>query len=167
MNQRLNHPMTRSPDSVLDHAYAVILAGGSGTRFWPLSRRRHPKQVLEGLFGPGTLLERTAERIRPLIPPERTYVFTNTDLRDEIRRRLPEVPAEQVVRAVRGAVRDLIAGVTVFDRYEGGALAAGKVSLGIEVTFQPRDHTLTEPELVAASEKIVAAVAKATGATLR
>ena len=77
------------------------------------------------------------------------------------------VPAEAVVRAARGAVRDLIAGVSVFDRYEGGTLSAGKVSLGIEVTFQPKERTLTEAELADASDKVVAAVAKATGATLR
>ena len=53
--------------SVFAHAYAVVMAGGSGTRFWPLSRRKHPKQFLE-LFGRGTLLEQTVERLRPLIP---------------------------------------------------------------------------------------------------
>jgi phenylalanyl-tRNA synthetase beta chain len=77
------------------------------------------------------------------------------------------VAAEAVVRAARGAVRDLIAGVTVFDRYEGGSLPAGRVSLAVEVTFQPKERTLTETELAAASDKVVAAVAKATGATLR
>jgi mannose-1-phosphate guanylyltransferase len=89
--------MARSPDSVFDHAYAVILAGGSGTRFWPASRRRRPKQLLEGLFGGTTLLEQTAERIRPLFPPERTYIFTGKEVEHEVRRRLPEVPAHQVV----------------------------------------------------------------------
>jgi len=65
------------------------------------------------------------------------------------------------------AERTLISGVSLFDRYEGDKVAEGKVSLGIEVVLQPRDHTLTDAEIDAASGKIVAAVAKATGAVLR
>lgn len=82
--------------SVFEHAYAVIMAGGSGTRFWPLSRRKHPKQLLE-LLGGGTLLEQTVARIRDFIPPERTYVFTNEWVRREVARRLPNVPPRQIV----------------------------------------------------------------------
>ena len=77
------------------------------------------------------------------------------------------VPAEAVLRAARGAERILIVGVALFDVYEGGGLSAGKRSLGVEVTFQPRERTLTEAELEAAAAKVVAAVAKATGAVLR
>ena len=77
------------------------------------------------------------------------------------------VTADAILRAARGSERTLIAGVSLFDRYEGDKVADGKVSLGIEVVLQPRDHTLTEAEIDAASAKIVAAVAKATGATLR
>jgi mannose-1-phosphate guanylyltransferase len=83
-------------DSVFDHAYAVVMAGGSGTRFWPLSRRKHPKQLLE-LFGRGSLLEQTVERIREIIPPERTYILTNQLLRADVARRLPHIPKSQVV----------------------------------------------------------------------
>ena len=77
------------------------------------------------------------------------------------------VPAEAMLRAARGAERALIAGVALFDVYEGGGLPEGKRSLGVEVTFQPRERTLTEAELEAAAAKVVAAVAKATGAVLR
>jgi phenylalanyl-tRNA synthetase beta chain len=77
------------------------------------------------------------------------------------------VTADAVLRAARGADRALIAGVVLFDRYQGERVADGKVSLGIEVTFQPRERTLTDAEIEAVSEKLVAAVAKATGATLR
>ncbi len=79
----------------------------------------------------------------------------------------PEVTAEAVLRAARGADRGLIAGVTVFDRYEGDALPDGLCSLGIEVVFQPRERTLTDAELEAACDRVAAAVGKATGATLR
>ncbi|HEV2424614.1 MAG TPA: sugar phosphate nucleotidyltransferase [Terriglobia bacterium] len=84
-------------DSVFNHAYAVILAGGSGTRFWPASRRRRPKHLLEGIFGPGTLLERTVKRINPDIPAGRTYIFTNALLQRSITRLLPRIPSRQIV----------------------------------------------------------------------
>jgi mannose-1-phosphate guanylyltransferase len=72
------------------------MAGGAGTRFWPLSRRRHPKQLLE-LFGHGTLLEQTVERIRSIIPPERVYIYTNELVWREVCRRLPQIPRAQIV----------------------------------------------------------------------
>ncbi|MDE2007635.1 MAG: phenylalanine--tRNA ligase subunit beta, partial [Rhodospirillales bacterium] len=77
------------------------------------------------------------------------------------------VPAEAVLRAARGAERTLITGVALFDVYAGAGVAEGKRSLAIEVTFQPRERSLTEAELDAAAAKVVAAVAKATGASLR
>jgi phenylalanyl-tRNA synthetase beta chain len=77
------------------------------------------------------------------------------------------VAADAVVRAAKGAERALITGVTLFDVYEGDRMAEGKKSLGVEVTFQPRERTLTDAEIEAACQKVVAAVAKATGATLR
>ena len=76
-------------------------------------------------------------------------------------------PAEAVLRAARGAERSLIAGVSLFDLYAGEKLPAGKKSLAIEIVFQPRERTLTDTEIEAASAKVVAAVAKATGAVLR
>jgi phenylalanyl-tRNA synthetase beta chain len=77
------------------------------------------------------------------------------------------VPAETLLRAARGAERNLIAGVALFDRYERTNVPEGKVSLAIEVTLQPREKTLTEAEIEAAAAKVVAAVGKATGAVLR
>ncbi len=77
------------------------------------------------------------------------------------------VTADAVTRAARGAERALIAGVVLFDVYQGDRLPAGKQSLAIEVTFQPRERTLTDAEIEAACQKVVAAVTKATGAALR
>ena len=77
------------------------------------------------------------------------------------------VEAEKLLRAVRGAERTLIAGVILFDVYAGEGIEAGKRSLGVEVTFQPRERTLTDAEIEAACAKVVTAVVKATGATLR
>ena len=77
------------------------------------------------------------------------------------------VAADAVLRAAKGAERTLITGVTLFDVYEGDKVPAGKKSLAIEVTFQPRDRTLTDAEIEAACQKVIAAVAKSTGAALR
>src|SRR5438132_924777 len=78
------------------HHYGLILAGGRGTRFWPLSRRDRAKQVLR-VVGESTLIQATVERLSPLIPPERLWVLTNSHLRAEIVRQLPRVPKEQIL----------------------------------------------------------------------
>jgi phenylalanyl-tRNA synthetase beta chain len=77
------------------------------------------------------------------------------------------VAAEALLRAARGADRTLIADVALFDRYAGEKLPEGKVSLALEVTLQPREATLTDVQIEAVADRIVAAVTKATGATLR
>lgn len=76
-------------------------------------------------------------------------------------------PADAILRAARGADRALIADVALFDRYAGDKLPEGKISLAIDVTLQPREATLTDAEIEAVTQKIIAAVVKATGATLR
>lgn len=60
----------------MDHAYAVILAGGGGTRFWPLSRQARPKQTLPILGGSASMVARTVDRLRPLFAPERILCVT-------------------------------------------------------------------------------------------
>jgi phenylalanyl-tRNA synthetase beta chain len=77
------------------------------------------------------------------------------------------VAADAVVRAARGADRTLIEDVRIFDLYEGEGMGEGKKSLAITVRLQPKDRTLTEAEIDAIAQKIVGAVAKATGGTLR
>ena len=64
--------------------YALILAGGSGERFWPLSRRTRPKQLLK-LVSDKTLLEETIDRLEGLVPPERILVLTNVDQENAVR----------------------------------------------------------------------------------
>lgn len=78
-----------------------------------------------------------------------------------------EVAAEQLLRAAKGAEKKLIEDVRLFDVYEGTGVGEGKKSLAIEVTIQPKDQTLSDKEIDAISEKVVAAVKKATGAELR
>ncbi len=78
-----------------------------------------------------------------------------------------DASAGDVVRAAQGADKGLISAVTVFDVFTGKGVPAGKKSLAIEVTLQPRDKTLTDQEIDAVAAKIVAAVHKATGGELR
>ena len=84
------------PDGTCGHRHAVILAGGSGVRFWPRSRASRPKQFLAPLGG-DTLLRTTVDRIRPLFPPDRIWVLTTDRLRERVLRELPEVEPAQVI----------------------------------------------------------------------
>ena len=76
--------------------HAVIMAGGSGTRFWPESRDARPKQLLR-LFGERTMIQATVDRLAALAPPERILVVTNEQLVGEIRKQLPRLPAAALV----------------------------------------------------------------------
>lgn len=96
--------------------YALILTGGSGERFWPLSRHSHPKQLVP-LFPGRTLLEASVARLSGLVPPERTLILTNPDQEKIVRRLLPGIPAENIV--VEPAKRDTAAAI---------ALGAGLIS---------------------------------------
>ena len=76
---------------------ALILAGGSGTRFWPASRRRRPKQLLplkDGL----SFLRRTVDRLLPLLEPRDIWICTGRLLADEVQRQLPEILPAQILR---------------------------------------------------------------------
>ena len=92
-----------------------------------------------------------------LMPLTRDFAFIVDDA----------TPAGDLVRAAFGADKQLISDVSLFDVYRGERMTAGKKSLAIEVTLQPREKTLTDADIEAASARIVSAVMKATGATLR
>jgi mannose-1-phosphate guanylyltransferase len=79
-----------------NHQYALIMAGGRGTRFWPRSRRRNAKQVLR-FFGDQTLIQQTVDRLKGVIPPQNVWVVTNEFLQAEISKQLPQVPKEQII----------------------------------------------------------------------
>jgi phenylalanyl-tRNA synthetase beta chain len=96
-------------------------------------------------------------RLSPFQPVERDFAFVVDRT----------VEAEKLIRAAKGADRTLVAEVTVFDAYEGDKLPEGKKSLAVAVTLQPTERTLTDADIEAVSAKIVAAVGKATGGTLR
>ena len=101
--------------------------------------------------------QRPALELSPFHPVERDFAFVVDE----------GVPAEKLIRAAKGAEKALIAKVEVFDTYAGKGIEDGKKSLAIAVTLQPREKTLTDPEIQAVEKKIVAGVEKATGGTLR
>jgi len=76
--------------------HAMIMAGGGGTRFWPRSRKRTAKQVLN-VVGERSLIQATMDRLSPVIPPERLWVLTNEHLRDTVIEQLPEIPKRQIL----------------------------------------------------------------------
>lgn len=100
---------------------------------------------------------------RPLVslpafqPLERDFAFVVAN----------DVTAEKLVKAVKGAEKDLIANVVVFDQYTGKGMPEGRKSLALSVTLQPVEKTLTDADIVALEQKVVAAVAKAVGGELR
>lgn len=79
----------------LENTYALILAGGSGTRFWPLSRNSRPKQLLD-LFGTGTLLEQTIRRLDGLVPFDNILILTNELQLDAVRTIATMLPAGNI-----------------------------------------------------------------------
>ncbi|MBZ5684910.1 MAG: NTP transferase domain-containing protein [Acidobacteriia bacterium] len=76
--------------------YPVILAGGRGTRFWPLSRKKRAKQLL-ALDGKQTMIQQTVARLLPLAPSKKFWVITNDDLRPAIVKQLPKLPKPQLL----------------------------------------------------------------------
>lgn len=76
--------------------YAVIMAGGIGTRFWPMSRKENPKQFLD-MFGEGTLIQNTIARLQGLIPPEQCLVVTHERYVEKTKKQLPALPDENIL----------------------------------------------------------------------
>ena len=75
---------------------AVIMAGGKGTRFWPLSTEEKPKQFLN-LFGEKTMIQMTVDRILPIIPMERIFISTSKDYVEMVKEQLPDLPIENII----------------------------------------------------------------------
>jgi mannose-1-phosphate guanylyltransferase len=106
-----------------EHAYAVIMAGGRGERFWPLSTSRRPKQLLS-LVGDRSLLGQAVERLEGLVPPGRVFIITNADILDATREAAPELPPENIIGEPFG--RDTAAAVAL-----GAALVKAKDPDGV------------------------------------
>ena len=81
----------------LQHTYAVIMAGGIGWRFWPMSRTTEPKQFLDILGTGKSLIRMTFDRLEKLVPAECILVVTNARYRDQVATHLPEMPVENIL----------------------------------------------------------------------
>ncbi len=88
--------MSASRGASHDHRYAVVVAGGAGTRLWPLSRQSLPKQM-QALMSDKTLIRETVDRLRGVVPMSQVYVSTTTNYCDPIHAMLPDVPSENVI----------------------------------------------------------------------
>ena len=115
--------------------YPVILAGGRGTRFWPLSRKRRAKQVL-ALDGDRTMIQQTVARLLPLAPAANLWVITNAELRPAIRRQLPRIKTQQVLAEPLGRNTAPAIGLAAFILLRRDPRAV----LGMF----PADHVITE-----------------------
>jgi len=109
----------------------VIMAGGRGTRFWPLSRRLRPKQMLD-LTGEGSLLRATFERVAPLVGADRVLVITGADLAAAVAAELPEIPADHIVGEPVGRNTAPCAVL--------GMALAGRLDPAAPVALLPADH---------------------------
>jgi mannose-1-phosphate guanylyltransferase len=139
------------------HFYPVILAGGRGTRFWPLSRKRRAKQLL-ALDGKQTMIQQTVARLAPMAGPSRFWIITNNDLRPAILRQLPKLPPKQIIAEPCGRNTAPAIGLAAFLllRHDPDAV------LGLF----PSDHVIADPaqyratlsrgiEIAAAGDNIV------------
>jgi mannose-1-phosphate guanylyltransferase len=113
--------------------YAVIMAGGSGTRFWPLSRNARPKQLVR-IVGDTTMIQATVARLQPMIPPERVLVITTAALAEETRNQLPMVRPDHVIAEPVG--RDTAACVCL------AALVIEKICPGATMILLPADQVI-------------------------
>src|SRR3954463_16546613 len=115
--------------------YVIIMAGGRGERFWPVSREKTPKQLLT-LLGGRSFLQQAVARVAPLVPAKNVFVITNETQAPEVRKQLPKVPKENVVSEPMG--RDTCAAVTL-----GAALVGARSTTGVMAVL-PADHVIPE-----------------------
>lgn len=116
--------------------YPVILAGGRGTRFWPLSRKTRAKQLL-ALDGEQTMIQQTVSRLLPMTPAKQMWVITNRDLRPEILRQLPKLTKHQVLSEPVGRNTAPAIGLAAF--------LLQKIDPAAVLGLFPSDHTISNP----------------------
>jgi mannose-1-phosphate guanylyltransferase len=126
--------MKTKPTNTKDR-FVIIMAGGRGERFWPLSREKTPKQLL-ALLDKKSFLQQAVERVLPLVPVKNIFVITNEAQAPEVRKQVPKLPKENVVAEPMG--RDTCAAVTL-----GAALVGARSTTGVMAVL-PADHVIPE-----------------------
>ncbi|MFS8542472.1 MAG: mannose-1-phosphate guanylyltransferase [Limnochordales bacterium] len=133
---------------------AVVIAGGSGTRFWPLSTADRPKQFL-ALFGQRTLLQATVDRLQGLVPPERTLIVTAARFAGTVRAQLPHIPLGNIIaepQARDTAAAIALAGLVCRRRFGNPVMAV-----------LPADHVIEPAAAFHRALRSAAAAARGTG----
>ncbi|MGO8765455.1 MAG: mannose-1-phosphate guanylyltransferase [Limisphaerales bacterium] len=125
--------MKIKPDT--KNRFVIIMAGGRGERFWPLSREKMPKQLL-ALFGKKSFLQEAVEHVLPLVPARNIFVITNQAQLPVVRKQLPKIPPANLVAEPIG--RDTCAAVTL-----GAALVGARSTTGVMAVL-PADHVIPD-----------------------
>src|ERR1043166_4066483 len=115
--------------------FVIIMAGGRGERFWPVSREKTPKQLIK-LLGDKSFLQEAVARVLPLVPLKNIFIITNEAQAAEVRKQLPKLPKQNVVAEPMG--RDTCAAVTL-----GAALVGARSTTGVMAVL-PADHVIPE-----------------------
>ena len=118
--------------------FVIIMAGGRGERFWPLSREKMPKQLLT-LLGKRSFLQQAVDRVLPLVPAKNIFVITNEAQLPEVRKQLPKIPQANLVAEPIG--RDTCAAVTL-----GAALVGARSTTGVMAVL-PADHVIPDEKM--------------------
>ena len=119
----------------INDRFVIIMAGGKGERFWPVSREKTPKQLLS-LLGGRSLLQQAVDRVLPLVPARNVLIITNDAQAPEVRKQLPKIPKANVIAEPAG--RDTCAAVTL-----GAALVGTRSTTGVMAVL-PADHVIPE-----------------------
>ena len=115
--------------------FVIIMAGGRGERFWPVSREKTPKQLIT-LIGGSSFLQQAVQRVQPLVPLKNILIITNEVQAPEVRRQLPKLPKENVIAEPCG--RDTCAAVTL-----GAAIVGARSTTGVMAVL-PADHVIPD-----------------------
>jgi mannose-1-phosphate guanylyltransferase len=118
-------------------AYAIIMAGGRGERFWPKSKQHYPKQFLR-LIGDQSMLQRTTARLKKLFAPDSIYVITAADYREIVLEQIPEIPEENIIIEPCGKDTAAAAGLAA-------VIIKRRDPTGVMVTL-PADHYITDED---------------------
>src|SRR6185436_19410792 len=125
----------KATKSAKSNRYVIIMAGGRGERFWPVSREQTPKQLIK-LLGDRSFLQQAVERVLPLVPAKNIFIITNEVQVPEVRKQVPKVPKDNVIAEPMG--RDTCAAVTL-----GAALVGARSTTGVMAVL-PADHIIPD-----------------------